>query len=591
MPHASIVMWPPEIGDSGDVTDFFMTLGRSTADFYPLLQAARRLPAEQRERLKQNAYPSGRLATDIDYFKARISIVAIIGHDVPLHRMGRTFVGRCCFHDDRVPSLVVYPDTQSFYCFGCGVGGDVFRFLMAREHLTFREAVAVLVQETGIAMDTNVKQPLKTVKHQATPTPSAVLTDGTLVEMIYDPAQARTRFAVCRNGVVSYEDDFLMQGQRLVPYSPHISLLVNEVVLFPSQVDEYESEEDLVHAIQRFIHRYVDVSPLFESIAAYYVLLSWIYDAFNELPYLRVRGDMGSGKTRFLLTVGSVCYKPIFASGASTVSPLFRLVHAFRGTLIIDEGDFRFSDEKAEVIKILNNGNARGFPVLRSEAVKGKELSPTAYQVYGPKLVATRGFFEDKALESRCLTEEMGTRHLHKEIPLNLTDAYKADAQTLRNQFLMFRFRNFADKPLDPSLADRALEPRLNQVFIPLLSIIADDQARTALHRIARDYQRQLVADRGFEVEAQVLEILRELTEMPQGEGGISLKTITSYFVERHQEEYERKITSRWVGGLLKKLGLKTEKVLRNYVIPPSELSKLARLYEKYGIEAPVERP
>jgi hypothetical protein len=132
---------------------------------------------------------------------------------------------------------------------------------------------------------------------------------------------------------------------------------------------------------------------------------------------------MGSGKTRFLLNVGSLCYKPIFASGASTVSPLFRLLQAFRGTLIIDEGDFRFSDEKVEVIKILNNGNAKGFPVLRGDTVRGREFIPNAYQVYGPKLVATRGFFEDKALESRCLTEEMGTRRLRDEIPLNLTDA------------------------------------------------------------------------------------------------------------------------------------------------------------------------
>ena len=69
------------------------------------------------------------------------------------------------------------------------------------------------------------------------------------------------------------------------------------------------------------------------------------------------------------MTVGSLCYKPIFASGASTVSPLFRTLDLFRGTLVIDEGDFRFSDEKAEVIKILNNGNARGFPVPRTEVV------------------------------------------------------------------------------------------------------------------------------------------------------------------------------------------------------------------------------
>ena len=134
-----------------------------------------------------------------------------------------------------------------------------------------------------------------------------------------------------------------------------------------SGLEEYGSEAELIAEIQTFIHRYVDVSSLFESIASYYVLLSWVYDSFNELPYLRLRGEPGSGKTRFLLTAGSLCYKPIFASGASTVSPLFRIIDSFQGTLIIDEGDFRLSDERAEIVKILNNGNARGFPVLRTE--------------------------------------------------------------------------------------------------------------------------------------------------------------------------------------------------------------------------------
>src|SRR5262249_57482113 len=102
---------------------------------------------------------------------------------------------------------------------------------------------------------------------------------------------------------------------------------------------------------------------------------------------VRLGGGGGGGKRRLLLSVGSLWYKPIFASGASTVSPLFRILDAFRGTLIVDEGDFRFSDEKAEIVKILNNGNARGFPVLRSESTGKREYNPTAYAVFGPKLV------------------------------------------------------------------------------------------------------------------------------------------------------------------------------------------------------------
>src|SRR3989442_1692419 len=349
----------------------------------------------------------------------------------------------------------------------------------------------------------------KTKKQGARPTVSTVLPDGSLAEMVCQ--ENRTLFCVSKDGDFRYEANLLVNGQRLVPYSPRNNLLTNEVVLFPSEPLEYGSEQELLEGIKAFIHRYVDISPLFEQIASYYVLFTWVYDAFNELPYLRLRGDTGSGKTRFLLTAGSLCYKPIFASGASTVSPLFRILDEFRGTLIIDEGDFRFSDEKAEIVKILNNGNGRGFPVLRSESVRGKEFSPRAYTVFGPKLVATRGYFQDRALESRCLTEEMGAGRLRSDIPINLTAEYKREARELRNKLLMFRFRNASKRCVDPSLVDRSIEPRLAQVFVPLLSVIEDAGARNALRQVAREYHRELVADRGMDIEAQVLEIIQEL--------------------------------------------------------------------------------
>jgi hypothetical protein len=422
-------------------------------------------------------------------------------------------------------------------------------------------------------------------KEGATPTVSLALPDGSLVEMVFRPEENRTLFCVAKDGQLRYETNLVVNGQRLVPYSPRNNLLSNEVVLFPSEPLEYESEETLVEAIRTFIHRYVDISPLFEQIASYYVLFSWVYDAFNELPYLRLRGDTGSGKTRFLLTAGSLCYKPIFASGASTVSPLFRILDAVRGTLIVDEGDFRFSDEKAELVKILNNGNGRGFPVLRSESVSGKEFSPRAYTVFGPKLVATRGYFQDRALESRCLTEETGGRKLRDDIPINLTGDYKREALQLRNKLLTFRFRNFRNRQIDPALVDRFIEPRLAQIFVPLLSVIDDAGARQALRQVAREYHRELVADRGMDIEAQVLEIIRELQESAYGEG-LSIKEIANRFIEQHGEDFERKITPHWIGHIVrKKLQLKTERHREGFVIAPQEGAKLARLLEKYGID------
>src|SRR5438477_2932146 len=410
-------------------------------------------------------------------------------------------------------------------------------------------------------MTDEIKQAVEKVKKQAaTPVTSAVLPDGSLAEMVYRPEENRTLFCVFKEGGFRYETNLLVNGQRLVPYSPRNNLLVNEVVLFPSEPVECDSEQELVEDIKAFIHRYVDISPLFEQIASYYVLFTWVYDAFNELPYLRLRGDAGSGKTRFPLTVGSLCYKPIFASGASTVSPLFRILDSMRGTLIVDEGDFRFSDEKAELVKILSNGNGRGFPVLRSESVSGREVSPRAYTVFGPKLIATRGYFQDRALESRCLTEETGGRKLRDDIPINLTGEYKREALAMRNKLLTFRFRNLAKRTIDPSLVDRSIEPRLAQVFVPLLSVIEDAGSREALRQGAREYHKELVADRGMDVEAQVLEIIQELQSINDGTG-ISIKEIASRFIEQHGEDFERKVTPHWIGQIVRrKLQLRTER-------------------------------
>jgi len=435
-------------------------------------------------------------------------------------------------------------------------------------------------------MSEEIKQIADKVKKEAArPTVSAVLQDGSLIEMLYRPEENRTLFCVSKDGEIRYEANLLVNGQRLAPYSAHNNLLTNEVVLFPSEPAEYGTEQELVEGIRTFIHRYVDISPLFEQIASYYVLFTWVYDAFNELPYLRLRGDTGSGKTRFLLTAGSLCYKPIFASGASTVSPLFRILDAMRGTLIIDEGDFRFSDEKAEIVKILNNGNARGFPVLRSESVNGREFSPRAYTVFGPKLVSTRGFFQDRALESRCLTEETGGRKLREDIPINLTATYKQEALELRNKLLMFRFRNFGKCQIDPALVDRSIEPRLAQIFVPLLSVIEDADARNALRQMARDYHRDLVADRGMDMEAQVLQIIHDTLE-GSSDGRLPIKDIASWFADRYGEEYDKKVTAKWIGSVIrKKLHLKTQKSHGIFLIAPSEAPKLLRLYEKYGIE------
>jgi len=422
------------------------------------------------------------------------------------------------------------------------------------------------------------------VKRLARPTASAVCDDGSLIELVYDRIDRTTALAVFRDGAWSLEASVdLGRNDRCCPFSPNNNLIKNEVVLLPSRPEEYGSHDELLAEISCFIHRYLDVSPLFEKVATYYVLLTWVYDAFNELPYLRLRGDFGSGKTRALLTIGSLCYKAFFASGASTVSPLFHILDAFRGTLIIDEADFRFSDEKAEIVKILNNGNVKGLPVLRTMQTQQREFNPRAFQVFGPKIIAARGSFEDRALESRFFTEEMGQRRLRDGIPINLPDTYKEEALTLRNKLLLYRFRTRHKAKANPTLVDPNLEPRLNQILVPLLSVIDSEATREELRAVASGYQQALVAERASTPEADVLEVVRDLVDDCDGTS-IATGIIAARFVERHGANYDRPITPRWIGNLLRRrLRLVTFKSHGVYVLPLSERPKLEILWEKYG--------
>ena len=93
--------------------------------------------------LNENFMQDLRLKTDI---------YDVISTYVTLKKRGRTYVGLCPFHNEKTPSFTVYPDTQSFYCFGCGAGGDAIGFVKRIENLDYIDAVKALAQRAGIQM-------------------------------------------------------------------------------------------------------------------------------------------------------------------------------------------------------------------------------------------------------------------------------------------------------------------------------------------------------------------------------------------------------------------------------------------------------
>ncbi|HEX2712909.1 MAG TPA: CHC2 zinc finger domain-containing protein [Candidatus Acidoferrales bacterium] len=85
-----------------------------------------------------------------DRVKQQADIVRVVGEYVRLKKSGQNFVGLCPFHSEKTPSFAVHPVKQIYHCFGCGVGGDVFSFVMAIEKCEFPEALRSVAEKCGI---------------------------------------------------------------------------------------------------------------------------------------------------------------------------------------------------------------------------------------------------------------------------------------------------------------------------------------------------------------------------------------------------------------------------------------------------------
>ena len=86
----------------------------------------------------------------IDEIRSRCDIEEIVGHYVTLKRAGSNYSGLCPFHSEKSPSFTVFPASQSFYCFGCGAGGDVITFIRREENLDYVEAIEFLGKRVGV---------------------------------------------------------------------------------------------------------------------------------------------------------------------------------------------------------------------------------------------------------------------------------------------------------------------------------------------------------------------------------------------------------------------------------------------------------
>lgn len=90
--------------------------------------------------------------SDIDLIKSKIDVVDFIGKHLTLKKAGMNYKGLCPFHQEKTPSFMVSAEKQIWHCFGCGRGGDIFKFLMEKEGVEFAEALQILADQAGVPL-------------------------------------------------------------------------------------------------------------------------------------------------------------------------------------------------------------------------------------------------------------------------------------------------------------------------------------------------------------------------------------------------------------------------------------------------------
>lgn len=420
--------------------------------------------------------------------------------------------------------------------------------------------------------------------------------------------QKSKQIAFYKDGTVLYDLVANNEGQYFVAYDeiserhqkvklitldeqqyepPKNDLVASNVICLAEYPQEYGNIPDLYAAIKRHIYKYVDIPDKYLTVSTLYVMLTWIYDCFDVIPYLRVVGDFGTGKSRFLLVVGKLAYKACFAGGATSTSPIFRINEIYQGvTLVFDEADFRFSGADADIIKILNCGYMRGMPVLRTEG-DGNNRTPKGFDVYGPKIIATREQFQDAALESRCLSQVMAGRP-RADIPRHLPKSFEVESLELRNKLLMFRLRNYSKVEIDPSLEMNNLDARINQVALPILSIIKDQSVREEVRQALTDMQSNL---NELKKEQEPALILRALIEMiKEDEQYFSYKDVAKKINKLCgiDSDYSYQISPTKIGRINKSvLALEVHQVngSSKFKTTATNIHQVQSLAQRYGID------
>ena len=414
-----------------------------------------------------------------------------------------------------------------------------------------------------------------------------------------EPRLEKAAFVVCDDGRIAevttrgyvvydphgQSTDYLRQVESDgVIYTPPIQELQSAGIGLPTGFAEYNTDAELDASIEAYLERWIDMPRLERRMTATYIRLTYLADKLFELPYIRILGASGNGKSRAVVVIGLACYRPYIVIDPSA-SSLFRLLDAYHPTVAIDECNFRNdSDDFNELIKVLNAGYQRVGGVSRVERTEDG-FEPRIYDPFGPKIIASLKSTDSQAFESRCIKLNM-QQTTRKDIPLRLSERLMRDAESIRNRLTLWRLRNWkkdieaAMEEAEIELKGQELMPRLIQISIPLYALLASDETKRQFIAMLKERDSDAAEERKSSFDGELVRAIHQcLFEIDDEGKAVWLDTVDrencidgepceyllisdiADLLNEDRGEQDKKLNNRWVGKRIRSLELQTREI------------------------------
>jgi hypothetical protein len=261
-------------------------------------------------------------------------------------------------------------------------------------------------------------------------------------------------------------------------------------------------------------------------------MLTWVFDSFSAIPYLRAQGDTNTGKSELMLRIGQLCYRLVISTGASSTAALKFALDVYRGTMFMDEMDI--ADKFDDRIVILNVGAMRDQAKVWNMVEVKNESGARGFRgvmanVYGPKLITMYGKFKDPATEGRCLTFKLMEKEpwelARRGIPIEKGEEFYREAQHLRNLLIRWRLWRWEQRiELNKELADMRVSTRINQVTMPIKQLAKaklndpndrdDPELMHDIETFIQSLNDELILERSMGIQARVFDaVVAAITE------------------------------------------------------------------------------